>query len=159
MNKLITLLLILGIGITSVFFGCKRSITSNSTPYMKAKIKKTNTGDIEYSTPNCMAFLTGNTLVIEGLSTSSPFPTYPYIAISIPTWFGATGPYALDSFLGHPNLRYFMGPDNSSNYKMSNYGMVYINSVSTELITGTFNCTTKDSTDVESGAFTAKLFK
>ena len=152
MNKLVGLVLLLGVTVSSLFFSCKRSVTSNSSYSMKAKI-----GDDEYSTPNCMAFISDHTLVIEGLATSSPFPTMPYVAIAIPTWFGATGPYALDSFLGHPNLRYFV--TNADDYKMSMYGEVNINSVSTELITGTFYCTTKDSTEIKNGTFTAKVFK
>ncbi|MCD6013639.1 MAG: hypothetical protein K0Q79_3501 [Flavipsychrobacter sp.] len=118
---------------------------------MKAKIDGQ-----EYNNANCMAVLVDHTLVIEGLGSSSPFPTYPYIAIAIPTWFGATGPYPLDSLLGHPNLRYFDAPNN---YRISEYGTVTINSVSSELITGTFFCTTKDTTEITSGAFTAKIFK
>ena len=39
------------------------------------------------------------------------------------------------------------------------YGTVTINSVSSELITGTFYCTTKDTTEITKGAFTAKVFK
>lgn len=152
MNKLVTLVLLLGITLSSMFFSCKRSITSNSSYSMKAKIDSD-----DYSTPNCLAFISDHTLVIEGLSTSSPFPTMPYIAIAIPTWFGATGPYALDSFLGHPNLRYFV--TNANDYKISMYGEVNINSVSAELITGTFYCTTKDTTIISKGAFTAKIFK
>jgi hypothetical protein len=151
MNKLIALLFFWGIGISAVFSGCKRSITTNSTYSMNAKV-----GTSEYVNNNCMAVISDHTLVIEGLGSTSPFPTYPYIAIAIPTWFGAGGPYALDSFLGHPNLRYF---SDASNYKISMYGTVTINSVSSELITGTFYCTTKDTTEITKGAFTAKVFK
>ncbi len=150
-----TLLLLVCVGVSSVFLGCKRSITSNNTFYMKAKINNK-----EYSDPNCMATLTDHTLVIEGLSNaSSPFPNYPFIAIAIPVWFGAPGAYPLDSVLGNSNLRYFLGPDRNSNYKISMYGEVFINSISDEVISGTFHCTTKDTTEVTEGAFTAKVFK
>ena len=42
---------------------------------------------------------------------------------------------------------------------MSMYGNVIINSVSTEIITGTFMCTTQDTTIISEGTFTAKVFK
>ncbi len=150
MNKLLTLLLLLGISVSAVFLGCNKG-TTNTTYTMKAKI-----GEEQYSTPNCAAVLVDNTLVIEGLNTSSPFPTYPYIAISIPRWHKATGPYILDSMLGNNNARYLTDPNT---YKISMYGSLIINAISEETISGTFSFTTKDTTVFEKGTFTAKVFK
>ncbi len=150
MNKLLTLLLLLGIGSSAIFLGCSKAKT-NTSYSMKFKI-----GEEQYSTPNCAAVLTDNTLVIEGLNTSSPFPTYPYLAIAIPRWHKATGPYVLDSTLGSPNARYLT---DANTYKISMYGTLIINAVSDETISGTFTFTTKDTTVFEKGSFTAKMFK
>ena len=151
MNRVITLLLLAGICVSTFFGGCKKSVTSNNDYKMNAKI-----GTEDYSAPNCMAVLTGTTMVIEGLSGSEPFPTYPYLAISLPKWYGATGLYQLDSALGHPNGRYFL---DAGTYKISMYGNLNITSVTPDLIAGSFYFTTKDTVEIKEGTFTAKIFK
>ena len=152
MNRVITLLLLIGITISASFFGCKRSVTSNNTYSMKAKIGSTDV----YTAPNCLAVINASSMVIEGLAGSAPFPSYPYIELVIPNWYGSQGPYPVDSLLGHPHIRYYIDADHT---KISWYGSIIINSVSTEIITGTFTCTTQDTTLISEGAFTAKVFK
>jgi len=151
MNKVIFLLLVLGITVSVTFLGCSKSNTSNTTYSMSAQI-----GPNTYATGNCLAKLTGTTMLINGLSGSSNDPTIPYLQIAIPNWQGVLGQYTVDSFPTHPHIVYYTSATTS---EISMYGVLTINSVTTTLISGTFLCTTKDTVNITSGLFTASVFK
>jgi hypothetical protein len=147
MNRGITLLAIAFLSMI-MFISCNKN-TEVPAYSMKAKV-----GTDDYNNGNCQAIIMGTTLVIQGLNSSSPFPGYPYIELTIPDWIGLPARYWMDSSTTNNHARYFV---DASTIKKSAYGSIIINSVSDRIISGSFNFTTTDTLDITGGTFVAKI--
>ncbi len=150
MNKVFILVLVLVVGGMAIFSGCSKDHTYTSY-YMKANI-----GANQFEAGNCMASMSGTTLVVQSLNNTAPILSYPYFELSIQNWFSALGTYNLDSFYGHPHMFFY---NSALEYKKSMYGTVTINASNTNLVSGTFQYTNTDTVAISSGTFTAKVYK
>jgi hypothetical protein len=129
----------------AAFVGCKKS---SSTPgySMKATV-----GTTAYSVSNCFGVKLDSSLTIEGIAGGTT-TSFPYLAVTLSTWSGNTGTFALDSFV---NFGEYILSDTSA--KESKSGTLTITSVSSTTIAGTFSFTCSDGTVVSGGSFNAKV--
>jgi hypothetical protein len=131
----------------AVFTGCNKGGTG-STYYMNATI-----GTTPYVAANCIARPSGDALLIQGLGNASTIPVAPYISIVIANWHDAIDSFKLDSTQRGNFIQYFT---TSSQYKISQSGVLVINEVNSEKISGLFQFMSTDSTQVTGGTFIAK---
>lgn len=131
----------------SVFTSCNKG-TGGSTYSMGAMV-----GSTPYAAANCTARPVGTSLVIEGLDNSSNIPVAPYIIIVIPNWHDGIDSFQLDSTQRNNFAQYYSAP---GTYKISENGVVVINSINSEKISGLFQFMCTDSTQVTGGTFVAK---
>ena len=155
MNKCITLLSIAIFGMVS-FVSCNKN-TSVPGYSMKASLityTDSTTNSEAYNNGNCQAVIVGTTMVVQGLSSNSTFPNYPYIELVFPYWSGVLGRYWLDSAATSYHARYWV---DAVHLRTSSYGNIIINSASDRIISGSFNFTTLDSLTVSDGTFVARV--
>jgi hypothetical protein len=121
---------------------------------MNAKIVGMPGDTSDYVNNNCKAQVIGTTLIIQGLGSTSLFPVYPYIQITIPNWYGVQTRYFFDSSNSNNHAQYIV---DATTVKPSWYGSVIINSVSDRMISGHFDFMTTDTIYVTNGGFVAQI--
>ncbi len=132
-----------------VFASCSKSVVTQSY-YMNALVSNN-----AYTAPNCIARPQGNSLLIEGLGPSgSLHPVYPYILLVIPNWHPQVDSIQLDSLTYKSYAQYLTA---ANQVKISASGVLVINSLTSNTISGRFQFVCTDSTIVDSGAFKAQL--
>lgn len=135
--KINTALLVAAFLLITAFLACKKG-GSGVSYNMQATI-----GTNSYSVNNCAAIPLGTSLLIEGLGSQSLNPTYPCITINIGDWNELADTFFFDSSMLHNYAKYNF---DKFTYELSASGLVYINTVNQNSISGTFDfiCTVGD---------------
>ncbi len=113
---------------------------------------KATIGAVNYEAQNCVAIQTGNTMLIQGMGNSTMIPVMPYIAITVNNYYAGVDTVKFDS----TNRTGFAAYYTNSATHMSKSGLVFFNTVSSMSLSGTFQFTCADSTEVTSGTFVAR---
>jgi len=144
MKKLFSIAAIVMIGALA-FTSCKKSDNSSSNGSLKA-----TAGSTSVNSNYCIATYSDSILSVFGANVSSSNP-FPYVSLSLLSWNGTAGTYAIDGFA--VGADYIPGLTTTV---PAVYGTITISTVASTQISGTFSFTCSDSTKVTNGSFTAK---